>query len=70
MGATEGFWAGEHGDCIFLEVDSGSIVEDGVEASEVSAAAVQARARRFHMKTRVLGALEIWQQIFAFLLGV
>lgn len=53
-----------------LEVDSGSNMEDGVEAHEVSTAAVQAREKRFHVKIWVSRALEIWQQIFACLLGV
>lgn len=45
----------------YSEDDSGSNVEEGLEASEVSSAAVQARGKRFHRD---------WQQIFACLLGV
>lgn len=53
------------------EDDSGSIVEDRLEASEESTAVVvQAREKRFYMKIWVWGALEIWQQMFMCLLSM
>lgn len=54
----------------YLKLILAAVEKMGWRPHEVYTAAVQAKERRCHMKIWVLGALEIWQQIFVCLLGM